>query len=96
MPLSLNAQIRDAQQQVADRHRTVGACVLDLRRQVRARLAAGPTLMLAGSIGFIAAELARLLSSAVRAGGIRGASSALVKTVLHLTDWARIVFTALP
>jgi hypothetical protein len=94
--LSLNAQIDDAQQRVAERHRALGACAASLVRHVRARAASVPGLMLAASIGFIAAEVSRLLDAGARARSTPGARGALLRSATRAMSWGRILFTLFP
>ncbi|HEX5463189.1 MAG TPA: hypothetical protein VFW88_00565 [Burkholderiales bacterium] len=94
--LSLNAQIDDAQLRVAERHRAVGACVTSLSRHVRARATSMPGLMLAASVGFIAAEVARLLDAGARARSTPGARGAALRSATRVAQWGRILFTFIP
>lgn len=95
-PLSLNAQIQRAQQRVAERHRALGACMASLGRHVRSRAASAPGLMLAASIGFIAAEVSRLLDAGARARSTPDARGALLRSATRAMSWGRILFTLFP
>jgi hypothetical protein len=95
-PLSLNAQIQHAQQRVAERHRAVSMCAVSLGHHMRSRAASVPGLMLAASIGFIAAEVSRLLDAGARARSTPGTRGALLRGATRAMNWGRILFTLIP
>jgi hypothetical protein len=94
--MSLNTQIREAQRRVSERHRTLGACAAAFRHRVLVRAASGPGLLLAGSIGFITAEIARLLDAGARARSTPGARGALLRNATRIANWGRILFAFFP
>jgi hypothetical protein len=102
-PKSLNAQIKDTERQIANRQRKVDACaavlVEKIQQQVQQELIVTPaTLLLAGGVGFIIAELTkcppqRLHSTAHKRGA---AETSPLKIALNLITSARTLYAALP
>jgi hypothetical protein len=86
---SLNAQIKDTEQRIANRQRKIAACtaILVEKVQQKQKLVVTPaTLLLAGSIGFIIAELTKypaqkLPSNANKRGVVE---TALLRVALNL------------
>jgi hypothetical protein len=100
---SLNAQINEAERQIADRQRKVDACtavlVEKVQQQVQKELVVTPaTLLLAGCIGFIFAELSQCPAQKNRSSNHHGGASepSPLKIALDLITSARTLYTALP
>lgn len=102
-PNSLNAQIKDVEQQIASNQRKVDACtavlVEKIQQQVQQELVVTPaTLLLAGGIGFIIAELSKCPAQKIHsAANKRGAAeTSPLKVALNLITSARTLYAVLP
>ena len=100
---SLNAQIKEVEQQIAKRQRKVDACaailVTNLQQQAQQKITVTPaTLLLAGGIGFIIAELTKCpVQKSQSTADKRGAAeTSPLKIALNLITSARTLYAALP
>jgi hypothetical protein len=103
IPKSLNAQIKDAERQIASRQRQVDACaavlVEKIQQQAQQKITVTPaTLLLAGGIGFIIAELSKCPPQQTHgsADKRRAAQTSPLKVALNLVTSARTLYAALP
>lgn len=97
-PMSLTAQIRDAERQVLIRQRMVDVRTATLIRKIHQQMTAPATLLLAGGIGFIIGELTKRQTPNNRgtADKPRAAETTPLRTALKLMTSFHTLYTALP
>lgn len=96
-PTSLAAQIRYAERQVLNRHRSVVVRAATLFRKIHQQMTAPASLLLAGGIGFIIGELTKHPTNSRSTTDKPSAAAATpLRATLNLMTLVHTLYTALP